>query len=99
MLIQPSDSKSNLVNLMRKEVFEVQFPSVEFLLLAAVDCGGLDSPTNGTVRVTGTRFGSTATYTCSPGYVLTNGNKIRECGGNGEWSGTAPSCVRKLPYP
>jgi len=42
---------------MRKEVFEVQFPSVEFLLLAAVDCGGLDSPTNGTVRVTGTRFG------------------------------------------
>ena len=64
-------------------------------LFAAAKCGNLDSPRNGRVFLTGNAVGSTATYRCNDGFVLTNGDRIRECGANGRWSGTAPSCVRK----
>ena len=66
------------------------------LLLAAARCGNLDSPRNGRVDLTGTTVGSTATYRCKNGFILANGNRTRECGANGQWSGTAPNCVCKL---
>ena len=62
-------------------------------LYTAVKCGNLDSPTNGRVDLMGTAVGSTATYSCFPGFVLANGDRIRECGSDEKWSGTAPACV------
>ena len=64
----------------------------------AVDCGNLANPTNGRVDLTGTTFGSLATYSCNAGFILAQGSKIRQCEANGQWSGTAPNCVRKLLY-
>ena len=67
--------------------------TTEYSPYTAVECGNLDSPTNGRVDLTGTVVDSTATYSCFPGFVLANGDKIRECGGDKKWSGTAPVCV------
>ena len=36
--------------------------------------------------------GTIATYTCSSGYQLVEESSLRDCGANGEWNGTAPSC-------
>ena len=58
---------------------------------AAIPCGNLSSPTNGQVSVEGNTLGSQANYSCSEGYVL-NGNNIRMCQGDGQWSGSEPRC-------
>lgn len=58
---------------------------------AAIECGTLDSPDNGIVRVTGTTVGSFAKYTCNPGFKL-SGSDMRTCQATGEWSGSAPVC-------
>ena len=62
-----------------------------------MDCGALNDPNNGDVSLTGTTFESTATYSCSVGYVL-EGEQTRTCQATGEWSGTAPHCRRKCPH-
>ncbi len=49
------------------------------------------------VDVTTTTFGSTATYTCNTGYMLT-GDTTRTCGAGGQWSSSAPTCNRKLVW-
>jgi hypothetical protein len=61
-----------------------------------VDCGALLNPTNGTVAVSASTFGSTATYSCSTGYQL-SGAATRTCQASGAWSGSAPSCVSRCP--
>ncbi len=55
-------------------------------------CSTPPAPTNGTVSTTGTRSGSTATYSCSTGFAL-SGSRTRTCQSNGTWSGSTPSCV------
>jgi hypothetical protein len=55
------------------------------------DCGALTNPVNGKVYATSTTFGSTATYACDTGYVLT-GSASRSCLDGGLWSGDAPTC-------
>ena len=64
------------------------------MYLAVVDCGSLDRPRFGRVVLTGTTFGSTATYSCRTGYLLV-GRSTRTCQANGEWSGSAPVCESK----
>ncbi len=66
-----------------------------FFYTVAVDCGPLTDPTNGFVTVPITTFGSTATYTCITGYTVT-GDMTRTCGAGGMWSGSDPTCTRKL---
>ncbi len=57
-----------------------------------VDCGPLDSVANGQVLIRpDTRFQSTATYSCSLGFVLT-GQRVRTCLASRVWSGEEPSC-------
>jgi hypothetical protein len=56
-----------------------------------VDCGGLTDPSNGLVSAATTTYGSTADYTCNPGYGL-SGTSPRTCQADGTWSGTAPTC-------
>ncbi|XP_003387839.1 PREDICTED: sushi, von Willebrand factor type A, EGF and pentraxin domain-containing protein 1-like isoform X2 [Amphimedon queenslandica] len=56
------------------------------------DCGQLESPANGMVETTGTKFYDTAVYSCMPGYRL-QGDDSRTCSENGKWTGTAPICI------
>ena len=64
--------------------------------LAAVNCGNLTDPANGSVNHTaGTTLGQTATYSCNTGYNLV-GNSTRTCQATGNWSGRAPTCQGML---
>jgi len=70
------------------------FPTHIQSLITAVDCGSLANPKNGRVELTGTTFGSTATYSCQNGFILV-GSSTRTCQINGLWSGRAPVCSGK----
>jgi len=61
----------------------------------AVDCGTPSSSSNGQRHYTSTTFGSTVTYTCNTGYLMTAGSSSRMCQSNGVWSGSHPNCTRK----
>ena len=63
-----------------------------FLVAAAVDCGALDNPVNGTVSTPTTTFDSVATYSCNADSVLT-GEDMRTCLNSGLWSGSEPTCI------
>ena len=56
-----------------------------------VTCAVLVAPDNGQVSVGGVTVGSTASYSCLPGYVL-RGFRLRRCSSNGAWSGQDPVC-------
>jgi len=56
------------------------------------DCPTAPSPSNGKVTTSGTSFGSTATYSCNPGYNLSS-TAGRTCLADGTWSGTTPGCT------
>ncbi|KAH3700409.1 hypothetical protein DPMN_075385 [Dreissena polymorpha] len=55
------------------------------------DCGRLAAPSHGSVTLTGTVFGSVATYTCNTGYYV-SGIINRVCTENGTWGGAETSC-------
>ncbi|XP_065189195.1 sushi, von Willebrand factor type A, EGF and pentraxin domain-containing protein 1-like isoform X2 [Sycon ciliatum] len=64
-----------------------------------VNCGPLSNPTNGRVVAARTDFESTATYTCSVGFVL-SGQSATNCLLNGSWSSPPPTCQpRPCPSP
>ena len=64
----------------------------KYPLLAVIDCGMLNDPSNGNVTLlNGTQFSSEATYHCDSDFVL-EGNHLRICQENGTWSGTMPEC-------
>ena len=56
-----------------------------------VPCTILKNPANGTLRLTGTSYGNTATYTCDTGFVLV-GSETLICGDDGMWSDLPPVC-------
>lgn len=62
-----------------------------FVLFTVVDCGPLPAPQNGDIDFDLTTFGSTATYSCNPGFDL-QGSTSRTCQVDG-WSGSEPSCI------
>ena len=58
-----------------------------------VDCGTLNTPTNGQVsHPDGTTFRQTATYSCNTGYNLV-GDSTHMCQADGIWSGSEPTCI------
>ena len=62
-----------------------------------VDCGSPVNPDNGQVDISnGTTFGSTAIYTCDPGYTLSGSHKLRTCGADAVWFPTEPTCNSRL---
>ena len=54
-------------------------------------CSVLPDIRFGSVSLTGTGFGSVATYVCDAGYILA-GSLTRTCQASGEWSGEEPTC-------
>ena len=61
-------------------------------LCLVLECGPPTVPTNGLVDTPyGTTFGSTATYTCDTGYIL-SGSQSRSCGADGNWTSSEPFC-------
>ena len=68
------------------------------LTLTVVDCGTLETITNGNVLVNGgTTFNSIAMYNCSSGYHLV-GMVNRVCQSSGQWNGSAPRCDRNCEF-
>ena len=51
----------------------------------------LTGPLNGEVTFDGTSVGSSATYTCNDGFIL-SGNQRRQCLRTGNWTGSDPIC-------
>jgi hypothetical protein len=58
------------------------------------DCGTVKAPTNGAVAATTTTYGSTATFSCGAGYLLSGAAAIT-CQPDGAWSAAAPTCGLK----
>ena len=56
------------------------------------DCGLAPVPQFGSVAVSGTTYGHSATYICLEGYNIV-GLGIRTCDQDSEWSGATPTCV------
>ena len=61
-----------------------------YIIIAAV-CADLPDPANGNIKLTGTEFGDTASYSCDVGFQLV-GPAERICLANGRWSGSLPVC-------
>ena len=93
-----------LVKVKQNHPLHIMSPTSSFLnffilfCLTVADCGFLEDPENGVVMLSGNTVGSTATYECDAGYVLVGGEETRTCQENGQWSGAAPSCIRKSCY-
>ena len=69
-----------------------------------ITCPQLEAPENGRIEYSSYSIGPQydlgviATYSCTDGFSLENGDRVRYCrhdgmGITGEWSGTAPECV------
>lgn len=63
-------------------------------LYAAVNCGALSDPGNGTVVTPTTTFTQVATYTCNEGYNIV-GSMTRTCEADQIWRPAEPTCDRK----
>ena len=55
----------------------------------------LMDPENGCVVIAGNKPGDKAVYFCDYGFTL-KGERKSECGDDGEWDGTPPSCDSKF---
>ena len=61
----------------------------------AVDCGFPGNILNGAVDISrGTEFGSTALYSCDPGFQMMGMNSLT-CLANGKWNRISPTCLGK----
>ncbi len=64
---------------------------VSTALPSTVVCPTLSDPHNGDIVITTTTVGSSVSYTCRRGYRL-DGQTVRECQSNGQWTGSDPVC-------
>jgi len=58
---------------------------------AAIDCGNLPTPRNGSIHGEHTTYSNTLRFICDDGFTLV-GSTIRKCGANGTWSGVGTVC-------
>ena len=61
-------------------------------MLYLAECGQPNADDSTTVQVASTSHGSEATYTCASGFDTIEGETVRLCGSDGQWSGKAPVC-------
>ena len=50
---------------------------------------------NGNRTLHGTKVGDNATYECHAGFTQINGDSVRVCQSDGQWSGYPPDCVKR----
>ena len=67
-------------------------PSLSVSLSQVFRCPILVPPDNGEVVIQARTVGSTARYSCFPGYVL-QGRRVVTCLDSGVWDGEEPVCV------
>ena len=58
-------------------------------------CPVLSDPANGLVQMSDRGVGSTANYSCDPGFVLTGESEELNCTENGTWDPLPPTCESK----
>lgn len=63
-------------------------------VIAIVNCGQPQAPSNGGVNVDRTTLGARVVYYCKEGFTL-SGEAERLCKPNGRWSGSVPFCRSK----
>jgi len=61
------------------------------ILIAAVDCGSLVVPLNGSMVGSKTVFPNSIVFSCDEGFDLI-GSSRRTCRSNGTWSGNTTKC-------
>ncbi len=71
-----------------------------FFAVSTTTCSDLTAPTNGIISYNAETMdtrpvNTVATFTCNTGDMVT-GDMTRTCGAGGMWSGTDPTCTRKL---
>jgi len=66
------------------------FESLTLFFIAPASCANLGSIAHGNVKMSSTKHGSTAMYSCQTGYAL-QGTSSRTCQ-MGSWSGDEPIC-------
>ena len=80
---------------MLHQIFDCFYYHYFYLLFdTATDCGPLTDPDNGKVTFDGTSVGSSVSYTCNDGFIL-SGNQRRQCLRTGNWTGSDPICRSK----
>ena len=62
---------------------------------AAIDCGSLSVPMNGSSSGDSTVFPNSVLFHCDPGFILSGSTK-RACQANGTWSGSPTICSGRL---
>ena len=71
---------------------------IHLLCYTGITCPDLDPIGNGTLVISGSGLGSTATYSCDDGYILSDGFTVRVCTEHGEWTGRAGFCERTYTH-
>ena len=67
-----------------------------FFIFLVVTCDDPGKPAKGSMMISDEfNIGSTATFSCSHGYMLTGGDRVRRCNESGDWTGAQPSCICK----
>lgn len=61
-----------------------------------VQCNKPDEISNGIIKANDFFYSSVIEYKCVPGYHIRNGDYLRECDLNGQWTGQPPTCERNL---
>lgn len=68
------------------------FNQFDVALFKEIRCPSLLDPINGAVNISGTLIDGVATFSCNPGFTLTDGSLTRTCAPNGSWTGTSAEC-------
>ena len=63
--------------------------------VAAIDCGRLLAPLNGSLFGNLTVFPESIRFSCDVGFTM-NGSSVRHCQANGTWSGDETICNGKI---